>query len=136
MASELNVAYVENNSAEEHLRAIRNNKIIITYMVENNGKVKCMVHHSIYQYGGIRSTINHVYILTRVKIPEIMKIDLSTFIAVMDRILIAEKKMLRLKITEGKRPISLEASDLLVKKIFEIREKRDIFTHLFLVLDC
>ena len=60
-------------------------------MVDSNGKVKCMVHQSSSQYGGIRSAINHVYILTRLKMPEIMKRELSTFIAGMDRKVIVEK---------------------------------------------
>ena len=94
-----------------------------------------MVHQSSSQYGGIRSAINNVNILTRVQMPEIIKRELSIFIAGRERTVIAEKKMLRLKITEGKRPISLEASDLLAKTIIERGERRDIFANLFLVLD-
>ena len=69
MASKMNVAYVENNSAGDHLIVIRSEGIITAYMVDSNGKVKCMVHQPHSQYGGIRSAINHDYILTRVKIP-------------------------------------------------------------------
>ena len=43
--------------------------------------------------------------------------------------------MLGIKIPEGKKPISLEAYELLVKTLFEGGEKRDIFEHLFLALD-
>ena len=100
------------------MRATRSDKIIITYMVENNRKVKCMVRHSIYQYGGIRSTINHVYILARVKIPERMKRELSTFIAGMERTVTVEKQMLGLDISEGKNPISLEAYEILANTLF------------------
>ena len=44
MASKMNVACVEKDSAEEHLRAIISDRIITTDMVASNGKVKCMVH--------------------------------------------------------------------------------------------
>ena len=73
-------------------------------MVDSNGKVKCMVHQSSYQYGGIRSAINHVYIFAIVQMPEIMKRELSTFISGIDRKLIVEKQMLGFKIPEGKNP--------------------------------
>ena len=62
MALKMNVAYVEKDNAEEHLRAIRSDGIITADMVDSTGKVKCMVHQSSSQYGGIRSAINHVYI--------------------------------------------------------------------------
>ena len=73
-------------------------------MVDSNGKVKFMVHQSSYQYGGIRSGINHVYILARVRITERMKIELSTFVAGMERTVIAEKQMLGINSYEGKKP--------------------------------
>ena len=44
MASKMNVVYVENDSVEDHLRAIKINVIITAGMVERNGKVKWMVH--------------------------------------------------------------------------------------------
>ena len=62
MASKMNFAYVEKDSIEESLRAIRSNIILTADMVNSNGKVKCMVHQLIFQYEGIRSAINHVYI--------------------------------------------------------------------------
>ena len=89
MASKMNVAYVENGSTEEHLRAIRSSEIITGEIVYSNGKVKCMFHQSSYQYEGIRSAINHVYIFSRVQMPEIMKRELSTFIAGMEKTVIA-----------------------------------------------
>ena len=62
MASKTNVTYVENDIAEEHLRAIRSDEIITADMVDSNGNVKCMVHQSSSQYGGTRSAIDHIYI--------------------------------------------------------------------------
>ena len=100
--SNMNVPYVEKDSAEEHLRAIRSKIIITVDIVDSNGKVKCMFHQSCSQYGGIRSAINHVYIVERVQIPERMKKGQSIFIAGMERTLIAEKQMLGLKFYEGK----------------------------------
>ena len=55
------------------MRAIRSNEIITADMVDSNGNVKCMVHQSSSQYGGIRSTINHVYILEGAQMPERIK---------------------------------------------------------------
>ena len=63
----MNVAYVENDSAEDNMRAIKINGIITTDMMDINGDMKFMVHQSSSQYGGIRSEINHVYILAIVK---------------------------------------------------------------------
>ena len=68
--SKMNVPYVENDSAEDNLRAIRSNVTITVDMVNSNGKLKCMFHQSRSQYGGIRSAINPVYILARVQMPE------------------------------------------------------------------
>ena len=61
-----------------------------------------MVHQSSSQCGGIRSAINHVYILARVKMREIIKRELSTFIMRMYITVIAEKYMLGIKIMNGK----------------------------------
>ena len=69
MASKINDAYVEKDSVEGNLRAIRSDEIITTEMVESNGKVKCMVQQSSSQYGGTRIAINHVFILERVQMP-------------------------------------------------------------------
>ena len=44
MASKTIVDYVENDSAEDHLRAIRTNGINTTDMMNSNGKVKFMVN--------------------------------------------------------------------------------------------
>ena len=125
----MNVAYVEKEFAEEHLRAIRSNNIITADMVDSNGKVKCMVQQSSSQYGGIRSAINNVYILERVQMLERNKREVSTFIAGMERTAISEKQMLGLKISEEKNPISLEAYDILAKILFESRGKR-YFLHI------
>ena len=79
---------MKNDNVEEHLIEIRSNEIITVDMVESNGRVKCMVHQSRSQYEGIRSTINRVYILARVQIPEITKREISTFIAGIERTLV------------------------------------------------
>ena len=102
MASKTNIPYVEKGSAEEHLIEIRSNGIITADMADSNVKVKCMVHQSSYQYGGIRRAINHVYILERVKMPERIKRELSTFIVRMERTLIVENQMLGLNISKEK----------------------------------
>ena len=66
--------------------------------------------------------------------PEIMKRELSAFIVGMERTVIAEKQILGLKISEGKKSISLKAYEILSKTLFERGEKMDMFVHLFLVL--
>ena len=78
--------------------------------------------------GGPRS-VRHSYLRLR-KI-----IMLSTFIVGTERTEIAEKQMLGLKIPKGKNPISLNTYEILVNTLFETKEKRDIFAHLFLVFD-
>ena len=65
----MNFANIEKESVEDHLRAMRSNEIITSDTVDINGKVHFMVHQSSSQYGGIRSAINHVCVLARVKIP-------------------------------------------------------------------
>ena len=102
MASKMNVAYVEINSTEENLRVIRSNWIITADMVEINVKVKFMAHQSGYNYGGIRSAINHVYILKRLQMPERMKRELSIFSTGMERIVIAVKQILGIKYSKSK----------------------------------
>ena len=52
----------------------------------------------------------------------------------MERTVIAEKQMLSLKFSKGKKTISLEAYELFAKALFESVEKREIFAQLFLVL--
>ena len=103
MASKINVAYVEKDSVEGHFRAIRSDKIITTDMVDSNGNLEYMVHQSSSRYGDIRSAIDHVYIFARVKMPEIMKREISTFIEGMERIVIVEKNILGLKNSKGKK---------------------------------
>ena len=67
MSLKMNVAYVEKDSAEEKLRAIRSDKIITSDMVDSNGKVKCIVHQSSSQHVGTKSSINHVHICQECK---------------------------------------------------------------------
>ena len=112
------------------MRAIRSDRIITTDMVNSNVKVKCMVHQSIYQYGGIRSAINHVYILARVQITERMKRELSTFIVGMEITVIAEKYMLGFKKIEGKTPSASRHMSSLQRHYLKA-EKRGMFLHIY-----
>ena len=130
MASKMNVAYVETDSAEEHLIVIRSHKIITADMVDSYRMVKCMVHQSSSHYGGIRSAITHVYFLTRLQMPEIMKRELSTFIAGMERKVIAEKKILVIRITEGENPSASIHMRSLRRHYLKV-EKRGIFLHIY-----
>ena len=53
----------------------------------------------------------------------------------MDRTVLMAKTSLGLKISEGKKALSLEAYELLAVTLFESEHKKDIFAHLFLILD-
>ena len=130
MASKMNVAYVEKDIAEEHLRAI-----IIKEMLESSGKVNFMVHQLSSRYGGNRSAINHVCIFARLKMPEKNKIELSSFIVGTERAVICKDTYPCSQYPQRKQFISLEAYKLIVKTLFESGENRDILAHLFLVLD-
>ena len=108
------------------MRATESDEIITTDMVDSNGRVKCMVHQSSYQYGGIRSAINHVYIFSGVKILERMKRELSTCIAGMERTVIEEKQMLGLKICKGNNPSASRHKRSLRRHYLNV-EERGIF---------
>ena len=60
---------------------------------------------------------------------------MSTFMAGMVRTITSAKQKLGLKITEGKKRLSLKAYSLMARKLFGSECKEDIFAHLFLVLD-
>ena len=130
MASKMNVAYVEKDSTEDHLRAIRSDGVITADMVDINVKSKSMFRQSSSRYGGIRSAINHVYILEIVQIPERMKRELYKFMVEMERTLIAEKQMMSLKIPEEKKPsASIHMSSL--RRHYLKAEKIGIFLNIY-----
>ena len=56
--------------------------------------------------------------------------ELSKIIVGMERTVIEEKQMLGLKMSKGKKPISLEAYELLTKALFESGEG-GIFLHIY-----
>ena len=60
---------------------------------------------------------------------------MTGYIAGLQRTGIEEKQNLGLKLTEGKRPITMAAYEFLAKNIFYSDKKEDVFSHLFLVLD-
>ena len=130
MALKMNVSYVEKDSEEEHFRVTRSNKIITAYMVDSNGKVKSMVHHSSSQYGGIRIVINRVYIFIRAQMLETMKREISTFIAGMERTVIAEKQICSLKFYEGKKKSASRHMSSLQRHYLKA-DKIEIFVYIY-----
>ena len=112
------------------MRAIMRDIIISADMVDINSKVNSMVNQPSSQYGGIRSAINHVYILARLQMPERMKTELSTFIAGMGRTVIAEKHILGLKIYKGNNPSTLRHMSSLQRQYLKA-EKGGIFLHIY-----
>ena len=94
-----------------------------------------MFHQSSSQYGGTIIAIDHVFILERVKIPEIKKRELSTIYCRNGDDSNGRETDAWSKNPQRKKTISLEAYELLAKTLFEGTENRDIFAHLFQGLD-
>ena len=139
MMGKYNTTFVDRSSAEEYLKATSGadgDTVVITDdMVNDDGKVLVQVQQSTAMYEGIRSAITHMYTLCRVPMPEEMKKDLSTLVAGFERSGASETQALGMQISKGKKPISLEAYELLTKRLFQSGKKEDVFVHLFLVLD-
>ena len=140
MMGKYNTTFVDRSSAEEYLRATSSvenniNAVITDDMVNDDGKVLVQVQQSTAVYEGIRSAITHVFTLCRVPMPEEMRKNLSTLVAGFERSGASETQALGMQINKGKKPMSLEAYELLSKELFQSGKKEDIFAHLFLVLD-
>ena len=73
--------------------------------------------------------------MCRVPMPKQMQDNLKMLLAGKRRAGLKEKEGLGLSITEGKRPLSQEAYELLAKTLFFSEKKEHIFAHVFLVLD-
>ena len=131
----MNEVWVDRDAAEAYIKDARLGSAVTDEMVNNDGKVKCMVYQSASQYSGIRSAIAYLYKLARVPVPEDMTREIAMFLSGMERTISSAKQKLGLKISEGKKPMSYRAYSLLAKRLFQSRAKEDVFTHLFLVLD-
>ena len=73
--------------------------------------------------------------MCRVPMPKLMQDNLKMLLSGKRRADLKEKEGLGLSITEGKRPLSQEAFELLAKTLFYREKKEHIFAHVFLVLD-
>ena len=136
MVSHYNVVEVDKDTAVKYLHAIgKEDQIPEETSTGAGGKVHLEVYQSFSKFSGVRSAIGYVYKSARIGMPEPMKKDLAIFINGMKRNVTAAKKILGLKITEGKEALSFEAYELVAKKLFHSKAKRDVFNHLFLVLD-
>jgi len=100
-----------------------------------NGKVRIQIYQQTSTASAIRSAIGWMYNLARVTACEEMKSDLSKLINGLKRNESAAKAFLGLKITTGKEPLTQEAFEFLAKKLFYSADKKDVFAHLFFVLD-
>ena len=127
--------WVGRDAAEEYIKAAQINQSVTDEMVNSDGQVKCSIYQSPSQYSGIRSSISYLYKLARVPQPEELSREMSTFISGMERTITCAKHKLGLKITEGKKPLSMKAYSMMARRLFENEAKEDIFAHLFLVLD-
>lgn len=136
MASKYNTVEVDKDSAVKYLRESDNADQITDEMQTGpSRKVTLQVYQSNSQFSAIRSAIGYVYKSARVPMPEDMASEISIFINGMKRTVTAAKETLGLKIGEGKDALKFEGYDYTAKKLFFSRDKRDIFNHLFLVLD-
>lgn len=141
MCTKKNVVLAEKSAAEKYLSNIGKEDreeydiTIDDDDVDEDGMVKIYTHQSSSQYSGIRSGIAYLYKLACIKMPEEISSRLSKYIAGMDRTILIEKEQLGLSLSEGKKPMSVEAYELLAETLFHSKDKKDIFAHLFLVLD-
>ena len=136
MVSHFNVVEVDKDTAVKYLRAIgKADQIPDKISTGAGGKVRLEVYQSYSKFSGVRSAVGYIYKSSRVPMPEDMKKDIGIFINGVKRNVTAAKKILGLKITEGKEALSFEAYEFVAKKLFHSKEKRDVFNHLFLVLD-
>ena len=101
----------------------------------NDEKIEVSVQQSISSYESIRSSIGYIYKMCRIPMPKQMQNNLKMLLAGKRRAGLKEKEQLGLTITEGKRPLSQEAYELLAKTLFFSEKKEHIFAHIFLVLD-
>ncbi|KAL7550473.1 LOW QUALITY PROTEIN: hypothetical protein ACHAWF_014863 [Thalassiosira exigua] len=136
MATKFNVVEVDRDTAATYLRAIGKGGAITEEMTEGaGGRVRLEVYQSESQFSGIRSAIGYVYKSARVPMPDEMANEMSIFINGLKRTIAAAKDHLGLKISEGKDLMSFDAYEHLAKALFYSNEKRDVFNHLFLLLD-
>lgn len=141
MCTKKNMVVTEKSSAEKYLAKIGKEAreeydvTIDDEDVDENGMVKIYTHQSSSQYGGIRSAIAYIFKLACIRMPEELSHRLSKYIAGMDRTILTEKEQLGLSLSEGKKPMCIDAYKLLAGHLFQSKNKRDVFAHLFLVLD-
>ena len=136
MASKYNTVEVDKDSAVKYLRDTDNADQITDEMQTGpSRKVRLRVYQSESQFSAIRSAVGYVYKSARVPMPEEMASEMAIFIQGMKRTVTSAKETLGLKIGEGKDALKFEGYDYTAKKLFFSRDKRDVFNHLFLVLD-
>ena len=135
MATKANIVEVHRDAAVKYLREIGKGDNIPESMQVGEGLVRLEIYQSTSQFSAIRSAVGYVYKSARVPMPEEMANELGIFIAGIKRNVASAKNHLGLKISEGKEAMSEEAFEMLAKTLFQSKDKRDIFNHLFLVLD-
>ena len=135
MESKFNVVEVDRDVAVSYLRATSRSEAITPEMQTGGRKVRLQTYQSFSQFNGIRSAIGYIYKYARVPMPEEMSKEMTLFIGGMKRTIAAAKEHLGLKISEGKDAMKFEVYDFLAKTLFFSKSKRDVFNHLFLVLD-
>lgn len=139
MSTKSNEVNAEKGSAETFLKSLgknENNPVVIEDdQVDSVGCVKLQVHQSASQYSGIRSAVMFLFRSARIEPPNELRSQLSTYIAGLERTILKEKEKLGLSLLEGKKEMSEEAYELLAEALFCSSSKKDVFSHLFLVLD-
>ena len=136
MATKVNIVIVDRESALSYMKAIgKTNPTIEPEMEAPDGKVRLQIYQGRSTVSAVRSAISYMYKRARVTQSAKMQKEMSLFVNGMKRSEAAAKQHLGLKITEGKAPLILEAYEFLARKLFYSGDKRDVFAHLFFVLD-
>ena len=88
-----------------------------------DGKVEVSVQQSISSYESIRSAIGYIYKMCRIQMPQHIQDHLRIFIAGKIRSGLKEREERGRTISEGKRPLSQQAYELLAKTMFYSKKK-------------
>ena len=136
MTTKASVVIVDRDSALAYMKEVGLPTPTITADMEaQDGKVRLQIYQKTGTISAIRSSVGYMFKLARVDQPEKLQKEMSVFVNGMKRNEKAAKQHLGLKISEGKEPLTLEAYEFLAKKMFYSGNKKDIFAHLFYVLD-
>ena len=110
MTSHMQFKKVSRDNAECYLSTLSLEKANITDDdVDNEGNVTVIVNQSYLQFSGTRSALAYLYKRVGVARPPKMISSMEKFMVGIERMTRNEKRALGLKLTEGKKPMSIDA---------------------------